>query len=88
MPAARAIEGVEMPGAKVHNAILGQFHVSLSQDEVWLPAPSARGGRALRPRCVVAWCSLARGGRLPPCAAAPSACAVALPAAPAMHVHA
>lgn len=40
--ASRAIDGVEMPGARVHNEILGQFHASLSQDEVCTPfsAPS------------------------------------------------
>ena len=40
--ASRAIDGVEMPGARVHNEILGQFHASLSQDEVCtsFPAPS------------------------------------------------
>jgi len=27
-------QGVEMPGAKAHNEILGQFHLSLSHDEV------------------------------------------------------
>jgi hypothetical protein len=31
-----AIEGVEMPGAKAHNDILGQFHLSLSQDQTFL----------------------------------------------------
>ena len=42
-----SVEGVEMPGAKAHNEILGQFHLSLSQDEAFtelLNAPGARCG--------------------------------------------
>ena len=30
----RMAQGVEMPGARAHNEILGQFHLSLSHDEV------------------------------------------------------
>ncbi len=40
------MEGVEMPGAKAHNEILGQFHSSLSQDEVLCVCA------LLAPRCV------------------------------------
>jgi hypothetical protein len=43
-----AVEGVEMPGARVHNEILGKFHASLSQDEAFLELlrPVPAGGLA------------------------------------------
>jgi hypothetical protein len=41
-----------MPGAKAHNDILGQFHLSLSEDDTFLELLQSPASGGLPSRCI------------------------------------